>query len=47
MPLITNYQAASDLYAPLSGEVIERNEKVHENPQLVNKVCCLKDYVKA
>ena len=29
-------KAASDVYAPVSGEVLERNVKVIESPELVN-----------
>jgi glycine cleavage system H protein len=30
-------KAVSDLFAPLSGEVIEINKELQENPELVNK----------
>jgi glycine cleavage system H protein len=30
-------KAVSDLYAPVTGEVIEVNKKVHDSPELVNK----------
>ncbi len=30
-------KAVSDLYAPVSGEVLEVNKKVHDSPELVNK----------
>lgn len=33
---IESVKAVSDLYAPLSGRVIERNEAVIETPELVN-----------
>jgi len=33
---VESVKAASDLYSPLSGEVIERNVKVIEKPELVN-----------
>lgn len=36
---IESVKAASDLYAPVSGEVMERNEKVEQEPALVNKSC--------
>ena len=36
---IESVKAASDLYAPVSGEVVERNEEVQEKPVLVNKSC--------
>ncbi|MBI2773725.1 MAG: glycine cleavage system protein GcvH [Chloroflexi bacterium] len=35
--VVESVKAASDVYAPLSGEVIERNVKVIESPELVNK----------
>ena len=34
--VVESVKAASDIYAPLSGEVIERNDKVIEKPELVN-----------
>ncbi len=34
--VVESVKAASDLYAPISGEVIERNVKVIEKPELVN-----------
>jgi len=33
---IESTKAASDLYAPLSGEIIEANTKLQENPGLIN-----------
>ena len=33
------FKAASDLYAPVSGEVVECNSEVQEKPHLVNKYC--------
>jgi len=30
-------KAVSDLFAPLSGEVLEVNKKVHDTPEVVNK----------
>lgn len=35
--VIESVKAASDLYAPLSGEVIEVNEELVEHPELVNQ----------
>jgi glycine cleavage system H protein len=35
--VVESVKAASDIYAPLSGEVVERNVKVIESPELVNK----------
>jgi len=34
--VVESVKAASDVYAPISGEVIERNVKVIESPELVN-----------
>ena len=34
--VVESVKAASDLYSPISGEVIERNVKVIEKPELVN-----------
>ena len=34
--VIESVKAASDIYAPVSGEVVERNLKVVEHPDLVN-----------
>ena len=35
--VVESVKTASDIYAPVSGEVIERNPKVIEKPELVNK----------
>lgn len=34
--VVESVKAASDVYAPVSGEVVERNLKVIESPELVN-----------
>ncbi len=34
--VVESVKAASDIYSPLSGEVLERNMKVIEKPELVN-----------
>jgi glycine cleavage system H protein len=34
---IESVKAAEDLYAPISGEVVERNESVIKDPAIVNK----------
>ena len=36
--VVESVKAASDIYAPISGEVVERNMKVIEKPELVNSV---------
>ena len=35
--VVESVKAASDIYAPISGEVLERNVKVIEKPELVNE----------
>ena len=35
--VIESVKAAADVYCPISGEVVEINEAVLENPQLVNE----------
>jgi glycine cleavage system H protein len=34
---VESAKVASDLYAPISGEIIEVNEKLDDDPELVNK----------
>ena len=36
---IESVKAASDLYMPISGKVVEVNEEVKNDPSLVNKDC--------
>ena len=35
--VVESVKAASDIYSPISGEVIEINELLEENPEIVNK----------
>ncbi|MFP8967622.1 glycine cleavage system protein GcvH [Pokkaliibacter sp. CJK22405] len=35
--VVESVKAASDIYAPLSGEVVEVNEDLADSPELVNK----------
>ena len=35
--MVESVKAAADVYCPISGEVVEINEAVLENPQLVNE----------
>lgn len=35
--VVESVKAAADIYCPVSGEVIEVNEEVIENPQLINQ----------
>uniref|UniRef100_A0A914LN49 Glycine cleavage system H protein n=1 Tax=Meloidogyne incognita TaxID=6306 RepID=A0A914LN49_MELIC len=42
---IESVKAASDLYSPVSGEVVELNTEVQDKPQLVNKFCFEKGWL--
>lgn len=35
--VVESVKAAADVYSPISGEVVEINEEVIENPQLINQ----------
>tara|TARA_R110001583_G_scaffold10698_9_gene49272 strand:+ start:74327 stop:74713 length:387 start_codon:yes stop_codon:yes gene_type:complete len=35
--LVESVKAASDLYAPVSGEIIEINEELEDSPELINE----------
>jgi len=35
--VVESVKAAADIYSPISGEIIEVNEAVIENPQLINQ----------
>ena len=35
--VVESVKAAADIYAPISGEVIEINEKLEDAPELINK----------
>ena len=37
MAIIDSVKASSDIYCPLSGEVVDANEELHERPELVNE----------
>jgi glycine cleavage system H protein len=37
MAVIESVKAAADVYSPVSGEIIEINEDLLENPQLINE----------
>ena len=37
--VIEAVKAASDIYSPVSGEVVEINENLEDNPELVNSEC--------
>jgi glycine cleavage system H protein len=36
---IDSVKAVAELYAPISGEVVEANEALAENPELINEDC--------
>jgi len=42
---VESVKAASDIYAPMAGKVIEVNRKLEENPGLVNKDCYGKGWI--
>ncbi|MCF7483476.1 glycine cleavage system protein GcvH [Vibrio sp. J1-1] len=35
--LVESVKAASDIYAPISGEVVEINEELEDSPELINE----------
>ena len=37
--VIESVKAVSDLYAPITGEVLEKNDALSETPELVNESC--------
>ncbi len=37
LAVVESVKTASDIYSPISGEVIEVNEKLERNPELINK----------
>lgn len=37
--VVESVKAASDIYAPVSGEIIAVNEALNDNPELVNQDC--------
>ncbi|HQO10021.1 MAG TPA: glycine cleavage system protein GcvH [Clostridiales bacterium] len=43
--VIEAVKAASDIYSPLSGEVLEVNTELEANPELVNKDCYGKGWI--
>lgn len=42
---VESVKAASDIYAPLSGRVIEINRDLEDNPALINKDCYGKGWI--
>lgn len=37
MAIVDSIKASSDIYCPLSGEVVEINEELHEHPEWINQ----------
>lgn len=42
---VESVKAASDIFAPISGKVLEVNKKLETNPELVNKSCYEKGWI--
>jgi len=45
MATIESVKAASDVYAPVSGTIIEMNAELNANPGLVNQDCYTKGWI--
>ena len=42
---VESVKAASDIYAPMSGKVVEVNERLEGDPELINKSCYTKGWI--
>jgi len=42
---VESVKAASDIFAPMGGKVIEINHKLEDNPALINKDCYVKGWI--
>ncbi len=42
---VESVKAASDIYAPLSGRIIEVNEALEADPEIINKSCYNKGWI--
>ena len=42
---VESVKAASDIYAPMAGKVLEVNRKLEDNPALINKDCYGKGWI--
>ncbi|MBF0490232.1 MAG: glycine cleavage system protein GcvH [Candidatus Omnitrophica bacterium] len=42
---VESVKAASDIFCPMSGRVIEVNDKLEDNPALINKSCYDKGWI--
>jgi len=36
---VESVKSVSDIFAPLSGEIVEKNEKLMDNPEVINQDC--------
>jgi glycine cleavage system H protein len=39
MAAVESVKSVSDIFAPVSGEIVEKNEKLNDNPELINNDC--------
>ena len=42
---VESVKAASDIFSPMSGRVVEVNDKLEDNPALINKSCFDKGWI--
>ena len=42
---LESVKAASDIFSPMSGRVVEVNDKLEDNPALINKSCYEKGWI--
>jgi glycine cleavage system H protein len=42
---VESVKAASDIFSPLSGQIVEVNKKLEANPELINKSCYDKGWI--
>lgn len=42
---VESVKAASDIYAPMSGRIVEVNHRLEANPELINKSCYTKGWI--
>jgi glycine cleavage system H protein len=43
--LVESVKAASDVYAPISGEIIEINEELEDSPELINESAFVEGWI--
>ena len=42
---LESVKAASDIFSPMSGRIVEINEELSEDPGLINRSCCDKGWI--